>query len=197
MRQARTKSVDPAVQRKIGEQAQARTLLLVLVCLFLGLAAGTYWYYRATNRNLTTVGETGSSLSESTKAVLKTNRNLTAVGEARSSLSESTTQTNAVVVEEIRRMIPNFDTVSLSEGKELLHAATMKELSETDEETQRRLQEAIQRVVEVQSRDGSVEEFQAAAKQLKQAHNDRPEKHKQVLARGEAQIQVWEQIKSK
>jgi hypothetical protein len=65
-------TVDSTVERRTAEAAQARTLLLVLVCFLLGLAVGAFWYYRATNRHSTNVGEAGSKLAESTKAVLKT-----------------------------------------------------------------------------------------------------------------------------
>ena len=72
MRQSRVNTVDSTVERRTAEAAQARTLLLVLVCFLLGLAVGAFWYYRATNRHSTNVGEAGSKLAESTKAVLKT-----------------------------------------------------------------------------------------------------------------------------
>lgn len=71
MKRSRVNTVDATVGRRTAEAAQARTLLLVLVCFLLGLAVGAYWYYRATHRDLTNVRETGGKLAESTKAVLR------------------------------------------------------------------------------------------------------------------------------
>lgn len=71
MKRSRLNTVGATVGRRTPQAAQARTLLLVLVCFLLGLAVGAYWYYRATNRNLTNVGEAGSKLAGSSKAVLK------------------------------------------------------------------------------------------------------------------------------
>src|SRR6185503_7839087 len=71
MKRARANIVEAMVGRRTAEAARARTLLLVLVCFLLGLAGGAYWYYRATNRNLTNGGEAGGRLAESTRTILK------------------------------------------------------------------------------------------------------------------------------
>ncbi|SRR6266568_1817298 len=63
---------DVMMERKLGLQAQTRTLLLVLVFFLLGLALGAYWFYRATNPSLPNIGEIDHTLSESTRTLLKT-----------------------------------------------------------------------------------------------------------------------------
>jgi hypothetical protein len=302
-RQARIRSVALAIERKTGEQAQVRTLLLVLVCFLLGLGAGAYWYYRATHRHLTNTGEAGSKLAESTKAVLKTLaapveirfyslldpastsddlRNfagrvdqllsayeqeaggrlkvarrtaqsdanaasadgvkafnldkgdacflgaaiackdqketlgqlspeweaalesdlsraiarVTAAKPAATSTATSTAQTDAAVIAEVKRAIPNLDSVSLVDGKQILRAAALKEIMEAMEKMQQRLKEAQQRISQVQT-SGSEAEQQAALKQLQQVQAEQTEKLKEVSARVQAQIQALEQIKGK
>jgi len=58
-----------APRRLSGDQASARTVLLVLIFFLFGLAGGAYWYYRATKH--APVNETPLALSDSTRAVLK------------------------------------------------------------------------------------------------------------------------------
>ena len=305
MRRARTELADPAIQRKTGEQAQARILLLVLVCFLLGLAVGAYWYYRAAHRNSTNAGEAGSKLAESTKAVLKTldapveirfyslldpastsdalrafagrvdqllseyeqeaggkikvarhttsldadaraasadgvkafnldkgdacflgvaivcndqretmgqlspeweaalesdlSRAIARVAAAKTATkfaAASAAPADAAVIAEVKRSIPNLDSVSLADGKQILRVAALKEIMVATEEMQRRVKEAQQRISQAQT-NGSEAEQQAALKQLQQVQAEQTEKLKQVAARSQAQIQALEQIKSK
>lgn len=305
MRQSRVNTVDATVERRTAEAARVRTLLLVLVCFLLGLAVGAYWYYRATNRNLTNVRETGGKLAESTKAVLKaldapveirfyslldpastsdalrdfagrvdqllseyeqeaggkikvarqTTQSdsaaqaasadgvkafnldkgdacflgvaiacndrketlgqlspdweaalesdlsraiarVTAAKPAAKSAAASAAPVDAAVIAEIKRSIPNLDSVSLAEGTQTLRVAALKELVEATEEMEQRKKEAEQHVSQVQN-NGTEAERQAAVKQLQKVQAEQTEKIKQIAARAQAQIQALEQIKRK
>jgi hypothetical protein len=285
------------------ERANARTVLLVLVFFLLGLGGGAYWYYRATSRHSTNVNEAGSTLGESTKAVLKelktpveirfyglldpastsdvlrnfaarvelllseyeqeaggrikvtrqTTRSdsasqaaatdgvkafnldkgdacflgmavvcngqketlgqllpqweaalesdlsraiarVAASGPANRDAAASTPQMDAAVVAEVRRAIPNLDSVSLADGKQTLRAAAFKDIMETMDEIQRRVNEAQQRISQAQ-KNGSDAEQQAALKQLQQVQGEQTEKLKQWAARLEAQINALQQLK--
>lgn len=61
-----------APRRLSGEQANARTVLLVLVFFLLGLGGGAYWYYRATKpaSAVESDGKKIITLSDRTKAIL-------------------------------------------------------------------------------------------------------------------------------
>jgi hypothetical protein len=305
MRKSRLNTIDATVGRRTAQAAQARTLLLVLVCFLLGLAVGAYWYYRATNRNLTNVSEAGSKLAESSKAVLKamdatveirfyslldpastsdtlrtfarrvdqllseyeqeaggkikvTRQTIQSDSAAQAASSDgvkpfnldkgdacflglaiacndqketlarlspeweaalesdlsraiarvtvakpaggfaatSTPQPDAATTTEVRRSIPNLDSVSLADGKQILRDAALKEIMGATDELQRRLKEAQQRIIQAQN-NGSEAEQQAALKQLQQVQADQTEKIKEIAARSQAQIQALEQIKRK
>jgi hypothetical protein len=304
MKRPRVNTVDATVGRRTAEAARARTLLLVLVCFLLGLAVGAYWYYRATNRNLTNVGVAGGKLAESTKAVLKAldapveirfyslldplntsdalrtfagrvdqllseyeqeaggkikvtrqtaqsdsaaqaassdgvrafnldkgdacflgvavvcndqketlgqlspeweaalesdlSRAIARVTAAKPATTFAATHTPQLeaAAEEVRRSIPNLDSVSLADGKQILRAAALKEFVEATDEMQRRVKEAQQRISQAQN-NGSEAEQQAALKLLQQVQAEQTEKLKQIAARSQAQIQALEQIKRK
>ena len=305
MRQSQVNTVDATVGRRTAAASQFRTLLLVLVCFLLGLAGGAYWYHRATNRNLTSVGEAGGKLAESTKAVLKaldapveirfyslldpastsdalrifagrvdqllseyeqeaagkiklTRQTTQSDSSAQAASSDGVrafnldkgdgcflglaiacndqketlgqlspeweaalesdlsraiarvavanpasrfaatgmSQLDATAIQEVRRSIPNLDSVSLAQGKQILRAAALKEFVEATDDMQRRVKEAQQRISQAQT-GGAEAEQQAALKQLQQVQAEQTEKLKEIAARSQAQIQALEQIKRK
>jgi hypothetical protein len=108
----------------------------------------------------------------------------------------SASQLDAAVTEEVRRSIPNLDSVSLADGKQILRGAALKEIMAATDEMQRRVNEAQQRISQAQT-NGSEVEQQAALKQLQQFQAEQTEKFKQIAARAQAQIQALEQIKRK
>lgn len=102
----------------------------------------------------------------------------------------------AAATEQVRRSIPNLDSVSLADGKQMLRDAALKEILAATVELQRRVQEAQQRISQAQT-NGSEAEQQAAVKELQQLQAEQTEKLKQIAAQSQAQIQAWEQIKRK
>jgi hypothetical protein len=108
----------------------------------------------------------------------------------------SAPQLDAAVSEEVRRSIPNLDSLSLADGKQILRAAALKEFVEATDEMQRRVKEAQQRISQAQN-NGSESEQQAALKQLQQVQAEQTEKLKQIAAQSQARIQALEQIKRK
>lgn len=106
----------------------------------------------------------------------------------------STPKTDAAVVAEVRRAIPQLESVSLAEGTQTLRAAALKEFVEATESMQRAVQEAEQRVRETQN-GGSVADQQAAVKQLRQLQAEQTEKLQRIAARLQEQIAALEKLK--
>jgi len=97
-------------------------------------------------------------------------------------------------VEEVKRAIPNLDSVSLEDGKQILRTRAMEELKAANTELQAQVQQAQQRLSEAQN--GNSESAQEAAmKQLQQAQAAQSEMIKEIAARLQAQITAVEQLK--
>lgn len=96
--------------------------------------------------------------------------------------------------EEVRRSIPNLDSVSLADGKQMIRSAALKEIMAATTEMQRRVQEVQQRISQAQTTDSEAEQ-QAAVKQLQQLQAEQTEKFKQIAEQSHAQIQALEKIK--
>lgn len=96
--------------------------------------------------------------------------------------------------EEVRRSIPNLDSVSLADGKQIIRRAALKQIKAATAEMQKRVQEAQQHISQAQT-TGSEAEQQAAVKQLQQLQDEQTETLMQIAAQSHAQIQALEQIK--
>jgi hypothetical protein len=104
-------------------------------------------------------------------------------------------RTDAVALEEVRRAIPNLDSVSLEAGTRLLREAAASEFARAAQELEARLRQAEQNLVQAQSNHSEAEE-QAALKQLQQVQAEQADKLKQIAARSQAQIQALTRLKA-
>jgi len=111
------------------------------------------------------------------------------------SRAAATAQAEAVAAEEVKRSLPNFASVSVQEGKQLLRDAAMKELKAAMNGVEVQIKEARQRLEQAQS-SGSEAELQAALKQLQQLQAQQTEKLKDISARLQEQIAALERLKS-
>ena len=103
-------------------------------------------------------------------------------------------QTDPAVVEEVKRVIPNFASVSVEEGKRILTETALKDFKTTVNKMELQLRNAEQRFSQAQA-GGSKAEQQAAQKQLQQIRAEQPEQLKQMAARLQIQIQALQQLK--
>jgi len=98
------------------------------------------------------------------------------------------------VIEEVKRTIPNFASVSVEEGTRMLRAAALKDFKAATAAMEMQVKEAEQRFGQAQN-GGSETEQQAALKHLQQVQSEQTEKLKQIAARSSAQIEVLRQLK--
>lgn len=96
------------------------------------------------------------------------------------------------IVEEIKKLIPDLGSVSLEEGKQMLRDAAMKEAAQLAKELRPGL-EAAEKAVQ----DASEAQKLDRLKQLQRAELEKTQKLKDLAARAQARIQVWEQINAK
>ncbi len=98
-------------------------------------------------------------------------------------------------IEEVKRVIPNLETVSLAEGTRLLGQAALSEFTRVARETQTRIQQAQQHLLQAQTNQSEAEQ-QAALKQLRQLQAEQTDQLQQIAARSQAQIQALKRLKA-
>lgn len=101
---------------------------------------------------------------------------------------------NPVAVEEIKQIVPNFDSVSLTEATRLLREASLKEFAAAAAQFQAQLNEAQQRLKDAQN-GGSDSDRQAAMKNLQAVQADQANQLKRIAAKAQAQIEAVRQLK--
>jgi len=98
-------------------------------------------------------------------------------------------------IEDIKRIIPNIDSVSLEEGTRLLRQAALNEFARAAQEMQTRIQQAQLNLLKAQTNSSDAEQ-QAAMKQLQQLQAEQTDKLQQIAARSQAQIQALKRLKA-
>ena len=108
--------------------------------------------------------------------------------------ADATTQADAAAFEEVKRSLPNFDSVSVEDAREILRERARKELKEASAEMQPQIQGAQQRFREAQAAKSEAGQ-KAAKKQLQQAQAAQVDLLKEIAARLQAEITAVERLK--
>jgi hypothetical protein len=103
-------------------------------------------------------------------------------------------QADATAIEEVKRIAPNYSSVSLEEGTRILREAALKDFAAAADQADIQVKEAQQRVRQAEN-GGSQTEQQAALKNLQQVQLDQAEKLKAIAARHQAQLAALQQLK--
>ncbi|HYG22301.1 MAG TPA: Gldg family protein [Verrucomicrobiae bacterium] len=101
----------------------------------------------------------------------------------------------AASIEQVQRVIPSGDSVSLEDGKQQLRQAAVQELKKVSEETAMMMRDAQEKLARAQA-SGTDSEQQAALRELQQVQQSQMQKIKEISARSEAQIEAWEGLKT-
>ena len=105
------------------------------------------------------------------------------------------TESNSAVVDDLRAMIPNLDSISLSEAIRIVREASLKEFAAAANRSQVQLKEAQQRLMEAQN-GSSESEQQTAMKNLQQIQLDQTDQLKRIAAKAQAQIGTLKRLKA-
>ena len=106
------------------------------------------------------------------------------------------TQTDASVLEEVKRAVPTPASVSLEDGTRLLREQAQAEFGAATQAMTEKVKAAEQRLAQAQQA-GSGAARQAALQELQQVRAERTEKLQQIAARLDERIAAWEQLKKK
>jgi hypothetical protein len=98
-------------------------------------------------------------------------------------------------IDEVKRLIPNLDAVSLEEGTRLLREAALTQFASAAQEMRTRIERAQATIVRAQTSHSDAEQ-QAAMKQLQQLQAEQTDKLQQIAARSKAEIQTLERLKT-
>ncbi len=102
---------------------------------------------------------------------------------------------DSALFEEVKRLFPNLDSVTLVQGTEKLRDFAVKEMQTALAETDAQIKDAERRLTQAQG-GGSEAEKQAALKELQQAQASQAEKLKQIAAHSAAQVEALKKLKS-
>jgi len=102
---------------------------------------------------------------------------------------------NTPILDDLRRSIPNLDSISLAEATRMVREASLKDFASAASQSQIQLKEAQQRLKDAQT-GGSENEQQAAIRDLQQVQADQTEQLKRIAARTQAQIEALKRLKA-
>ncbi|MBI5385642.1 MAG: Gldg family protein [Verrucomicrobia bacterium] len=103
---------------------------------------------------------------------------------------------DTAAVEEIRRLFPDLNSISVDEGIRALRQKALTAFAAAAQETETRVKDAQERLQQAQSNNSEGAQ-EVAKKELQQIHSEQTDKLKQIAARLQAQIAALEQLKKK
>src|SRR5690349_22044299 len=148
--------IDPRKLRRCHAKASIRTLLVAALCLFIGFGLGGLWHSRRTLRsavNTETPMDDAERLSAGTTAVLPGVQAPVQI------------KPDPAILAEVKRQVPNFASVSLEEGSQILRETAVKDLQAALSQMESQRKEAEQRVAQLEESKSETEK-QAALKDL-------------------------------
>ncbi|MGD1083402.1 MAG: Gldg family protein [Verrucomicrobiota bacterium] len=101
---------------------------------------------------------------------------------------------DVATLEAVKHTIPNLDTVTVEEGSRQLKTAALAKYKKTAQETQTRVEQAQERLLQAQN-SGSASDQQAALKDLQQAKKEQTDKLKEIALASKAQQEALQQLK--
>ncbi len=112
----------------------------------------------------------------------------------RTATAPAAVEVDPAIKEQVRRTIPNIDSVSLEDGTRLLRENALKEFQTAAQDFQKQIEQAEQQLKQAQA-NGSAADQQAAMQHLQQIQAQQSEKLKEIAARSQAQIHALQQLK--
>ena len=105
------------------------------------------------------------------------------------------TQASPEVTNEVARLIPDLKGTSLEDGTRILREAALQEFTVVGTEMENKLQIAQQQLSDAQNGQSEAEQ-QAAMKHLQEVQLEQGQKYKQIAARLQAELAVFQQMKA-
>ncbi|HLX94612.1 MAG TPA: hypothetical protein VKU37_02600 [Verrucomicrobiae bacterium] len=190
MQSAPTNKVVSARKTWLGERAQVRTVLLVLVSFLLGVAATASWFHFAANRH----AENFSSPSSGEPSVEPSAEPVVNANPPARPFVPSHPPVDAATIEAVKQAVPNYASMSLEDGTQLLRAAALKQFAAAAQEMDAQVKQAQEQLVQAENGQSAAGQ-PAAMKHLQQVQAEQTEKLQEIAAQLQAQIAALEQLK--
>lgn len=172
------------------EQAQVRIAILALVSFFLGVAATVLWFHLASSRN---VENSSSQVTGQENSQPPAEQVINANPPARPFVA-SHPPVDSSTIEKVKQAIPNFASVSLADGTQILREAALKQFAAAAKEMDTQVKQAQEQLVQAKNGQSAAEQ-QAAVKHLQQTQAEQTEKLQQIAAQLQTQIAAFKQLK--
>jgi len=179
--------VGPPQKLSTPEQAQVRIVILVLVSFLLGVVATAFWFHLTTKPD----AEISSSQTAIEPDAGQPVEPAINVNRSPRPLVANPPPVDAAAIAEVKQAIPNFASVSLEDGTQILREAALKQFMATTKEMDAQVKQAEQQAKDSQS----ASEQETARKHLQQIQAAGTEKLQQIAARLQTQIAALQQLK--
>jgi len=191
MKLAWTNTVGFAQKPQAHERASARVFLLALISFFLGVAATATWFHLAAKHNMTNPSVEGNSESSAPQATASAS----GPNSPPPPFVEPSLPTTPAAIAEVKQALPNYASLSLEQGTQILREATLEKFTAATKEMQSEITKAEDEL-EAAKAGGSAADQQAAAKHLEQVQADETQKLEQIGGNLQTEIAALKQMKS-
>jgi hypothetical protein len=175
------------------EQAQVRIVILALVSFLLGVAATAFWFHLASNRTGESLSSQANSPDNQTDQQQPAEPPPGANSPARKFV-EPPVPVAPAAIEDVKRAMPNYASLSLDQGTEILRQAALKEYAAAAQELQSQVAQAQAELSQAAGK--SPADQQAAMKHLQQVQAEQSQKLQQIGGQLQTQITALKQLKS-
>jgi hypothetical protein len=169
-------------------------VILALVSFLLGVVATTFWFRFSSNSN--PAAESMSSQS-SNGGNLPDNQQPAGPPPGANSPARTFVETPVPVgpaaIEDVKRALPNYASLSVDQGTEILREAALKEYAAAAQELQSQVAQAQAELNQAASK--SPADQQAAMKHLQQVQAEQSQKLQHIAGQLQTQIAAWKQLK--
>ena len=174
------------------QRAQIRIVILALVSFLLGVAATAVWFH------LVSKGTVGSSSSQVTRpASPPIDQEAAALASRTNSPAGAFVRHPVPVppaaIEEVKRALPNYASLSIDQGTEILRQATLKKFAAAVNELQSQVTQAQEELKLAENK--SPADQQAAMKHLQEVQTEQSQKLQQIGGQLQTQIAALKQLK--
>jgi hypothetical protein len=193
MRLALTDEIGSVNNPQKKEQAQVRIVMLALVSFLLGVAATAFWFHLASNRTAESLSSPangqGSPPDNQPSAVPPSGANSTA-----RAFGEQPVPVAPAAMEDVKRALPNYASLSVEQGTDILRQAALKEFADAAKELQNQVAEAQAELSQAENK--SPADQQVAMKHLQQVQAEQSQKLQQIAGQLQTQIAALKQLKN-
>lgn len=190
MRLASVNNFGPTKEPSTTAKAQTRIIVLALVSFLLGVTATTFWFRFSSSSN-----PQNSSVQTTPEPVPGEPASPTVNPNSPAPVfMEQPVPVGQAAVEDVKRALPNYASLSVDQGTEILREAALKEYAAAAQELQSQVARAQAELSQAAGK--SPADQRAAMKHLQQVQTEQSQKLQKIAAELQTQIIALKQLKN-